>query len=76
MPEFEGSVYPTMVDDYLFINSTATLQQAIIYNLQGKQVGSYQGDIQQINMTGFNSGIYLLQLTTDETAKTFKLIKR
>ena len=76
MPEFEGSVYPTMVDDYLFINSTATLQQAIIYNLQGKQVGSYQGDIKQINMTGFNSGIYLLQLTTDDTAKTFKLIKR
>ena len=32
--------------------------------------------LKQINMTGYNSGIYLLQLTTDNTAKTFKLIKR
>ena len=73
--EFEGTVYPTIVNDYLFINSTAPIQQAVIYNLQGKQVVNYQGDIEQINMTGLQSGLYLITLTSDNTAKTFKLIK-
>lgn len=75
-PELEASVYPTVVDEYVFINSVEPLQQVTIYNLQGKQVVSYQGDVQQINMASFKSGLYLLQLETNNTAETFKLIKR
>ena len=71
------SVYPNPVKDVLNINSKAAVDSVVIYDVLGKVVLQAQPDAisPSINMSGLNSGAYLVNVTIGNASKTIKVIK-
>jgi len=71
------SVYPNPVKDVLNINSQAAVDSVVIYDVLGKVVLQEQPAAisPSINMSGLNSGAYLVNVTIGGASKTIKVIK-
>ena len=71
------SVFPNPVQDVLNIRSAATIDVVTIYDVLGKLVLETTPDSisPRIDMSGLNSGAYLVQVTIDGATKTVKVIK-
>ena len=74
--EFE--VFPNPTSDYLFIKSTGlTSYQVTIYNLLGEIILESKkslGDTSKVDLSGQHSGIYFVQIDTDKSSLTHKII--
>ena len=67
-------VYPNPVTDYLFIKSNLNYQSTL-YNVAGQRV--MQSNAKTLNVVDLPSGVYLLQLKSDNNStSTFKIIKK
>lgn len=65
--------YPNPVKDYLNINSDAAIKTITISDLTGKTVRTVKSDnIQSIDLSGLNQGMYIL---STDTNKQFKFLK-
>jgi uncharacterized repeat protein (TIGR01451 family) len=73
------SIYPNPTNDILNINygtSDINIKSVQIHDMLGKVVYQSQSKVESIDLSNFNSGIYLLDLTTESNDKiTKKLIK-
>lgn len=68
------NVYPTLVNDYVFIETKDNQKTATeIYNTLGKQM--IKTELQNIDLTAFERGIYFLKINTESGSKTIKIIK-
>jgi hypothetical protein len=77
MPEI--TVYPNPVQDNLKLNTNSNISAVAIYNTLGRKVYenlSFDNNIKQINMSQFESGVYLLNILSDNVPQTFKIIKK
>ncbi len=75
---FEGfSYYPNPVKNQLFIKATNSISQVEIYNLLGQVVMSKKVNQldTQLDVANLASGTYLMQVTINNSVKTFKLIR-
>lgn len=72
----ECSVYPTLTNDLIYIDSTEPIRKVQIYNLRGQQVLQLNQNVSQVNMSELNKGLYLLILTFDKTQQGYKVIKQ
>ena len=72
------SIYPNPLSDILNIHSKMNITKLEIYNVSGQKVLSQQNvkGNQQINTSGLKSGVYFIQLISENAAKTIKLIKK
>jgi hypothetical protein len=71
------TVYPNPVNDILHIRSgEATIEKVEIYNLNGQLVKAKSNQIETINMSNLQSGMYLLKLYSNDASKTVKLLRR
>ena len=67
-------VYPNPITDYLFIKSNLNYQSTL-YNVAGQRV--MQSNAKTLNVVDLPSGVYLLQLKSDNNStSTFKIIKK
>ena len=67
-------VYPNPATDYLFIKSNLNYQSTL-YNVAGQRV--MQSNAKTLNVVGLPSGVYLLQLKSENNSiSTFKIIKK
>ena len=67
-------VYPNPATDYLFIKSNLNYQSTL-YNVAGQRV--MQSNAKTLNVVDLPSGVYLLQLKSDNNStSTFKIIKK
>ena len=67
-------VYPNPATDYLFIKSNLNYQSTL-YNIAGQRV--MQSKAKTLNVVDLPSGVYLLQLKTENNSiSTFKIIKK
>jgi plastocyanin len=76
-------IYPNPATDYLTIDlqsGNEKFQSIRILNLVGKELLSVNNpsgkSYQQINVSQFNPGLYLIQIDIDNGTKLFKFIKR
>ncbi|MDT0556795.1 T9SS type A sorting domain-containing protein [Patiriisocius hiemis] len=71
------SVYPNPVQDVLNIKSAAAVNEVVVYDVLGKVVLQSRPDAisPSINMSGLNSGAYMVKVTIDGASKTIKVIK-
>ena len=71
------SIYPNPTTGVLNIqkNTTLELNEINIYNLQGKKLLNFSENLDKINIEDLSSGIYLLQLQTDQGLINKQLIK-
>lgn len=71
-----ASVYPNPVDEQLFISSKEEeITRASIYNLNGSLLMQIDSPNANINLSSLNSGMYLLQLQTQDKSATSLIVK-
>ena len=63
-------VYPNPATDEINISSSEIIRNAMILNYAGQLV--YEGNSTKINTSGFNSGIYIIRIKTDNGIETQK----
>ena len=71
-------IYPNPVKDYLSLSSIEAIEKVEIFDLIGKQVGSYaiNSDVANINLTNLKTGIYIVKLIIGTEIKTVKIVKQ
>lgn len=69
-------VYPNPVSEVLNINHSYNDVTFNLFTIDGKIIKSGNLENQQINISNLQSGIYLLQLSSDGKSETKKIIKR
>lgn len=76
--EFNISIYPNPANDQLFIKSDAPINQVQIYSAQGKLVHSENESIgaNGIDISELTSGMYIIQVETEQGISTKKFVKQ
>ncbi|RZN83020.1 MAG: T9SS type A sorting domain-containing protein [Winogradskyella sp.] len=68
-------IYPNPVKDTLNIRAITDLTSVEVFNINGQIVKTYNSNLEAINMSNINSGVYFVKLTTANASKTIKVIK-
>ena len=70
--------YPNPTTEILNIEYTSDLNSVTVFNMLGQQVvfKKVNGTSIQIDLSGLNSGAYLVKIDADTTSKTLKVVKR
>lgn len=71
------TVYPTKVKDQLFIKGDEVVQALELYDISGRQVFKERinTDSYVLDMSNFQTGMYIVKLTNNDKSKTLKVIK-
>lgn len=70
------AVYPNPSKGLIYINSkTETIIGATVFDILGKKVLQLDGNIQQVDISTLQSGVYFLRIATDNGDFTQKIIK-
>ena len=71
-------LYPNPTSNILNIECTASIQAITVYNVLGQEVmtTSPKADSVTINISDFQSGVYLVKSTVDGTTSTSRIIKK
>ena len=72
------SYYPNPVTDILTLSYSNVISEVVVYNLLGQQVVTAKPNATQTQMdlSGLTNGTYLVRVTSEETVKTIKVIKK
>ncbi|MBK8626669.1 MAG: T9SS type A sorting domain-containing protein [Saprospiraceae bacterium] len=70
-------IYPNPVDDILKIKSSDEIKKVKVYDLSGQLIMSEgQGFETQIDMSNFDSGMYLLRIETEDNIYSKRIVKK
>jgi|GEM_PF-1439144 len=75
-------IYPNPAQETVFIQTTEPLTedtQITVFDVAGKRILSMQAkatDLNQLNVSSLNSGVYILQLYSPSVNQSFKFIKK
>lgn len=69
-------VYPNPTTDKLFIDAKRTIKEIKIYSVTGALVGSYSGATRQIDVASFNSGLYIISITSETETSVLRFVKK
>jgi pectate lyase len=69
------TVFPNPVTNMLNLFSINTIDKVLIFNLNGELVKEITGDVKNIDMTNLSIGNYLVQIISNDTIVTKKIIK-
>ncbi|NUY79345.1 T9SS type A sorting domain-containing protein [Flavobacterium sp. MAH-1] len=72
-------IYPNPVQDKLYFknNGIASIAKVDIFAADGKQIRSFDSDLEEISLAGFDRGMYLLKITADDgTIGYHKILKK
>ena len=70
------NIYPNPVDDRLIISTNEIIKKINIYNVVGILIYSTEEDINTIDMSDFNSGVYFINIKTENEYVTKQFIKK
>jgi len=68
--------YPNPVEDILHIQTTETVRQIEIFNLQGSLVMVVKGNATTIDVSRLPAGTYMIRFTTETGVSTQRFVKR
>ena len=68
------SIYPNPANDIVNIQSNETLKNVSIFNILGKQVFNQNNNLETLNLSNLNAGIYLIKVETEQGIGTRKLV--
>ncbi len=73
-----ASMSPNPTDGIVNISGVDNLERIDIYNLNGQLIKSFSqnGNMQQIDVTQLQSGVYFMNIQSKSGGKIFKLVKR
>ena len=69
--------YPNPVTDVLTVSYSNAISEIVVYNLLGQQVLTAKPNATQtqVDLSGLNTGTYMVKVTSDEVTKTVKVVK-
>ena len=68
------SVYPTITNDYLYIQGTGVVRNSIeIFNQLGQAL-EFELDENKIDVTSFSNGLYIMNINHSNQSKLFKFL--
>jgi len=72
------SIYPTLVEDFIFFNSPREIDQIFIYDTNGRKIETFDGfgDFPSLNVANLNPGVYLLVVQNDLGFETISFVKQ
>ena len=71
------TVYPNPVSNILYLeDTTQQLTKVEVFNISGQKVYSKTGNLNQIDMQSFDTGLYMIKLHTQSSTKTLKTVKK
>ena len=68
-------IHPIPADDKIFITSSDVIKQISIFNITGVMIYESEDNTEEIDISGFNNGIYFIKINTDKGNITKKVIK-
>lgn len=72
----ELNIYPNPTKGVLNINTTTVINNLSLYSLSGKNIKSWENNMNSINLENIASGIYLLYINSDKGHSVRKIIKK
>ena len=71
-------VYPNPVDDVLYIDTKENITEINVYNIIGVKmpISNSQQSTVNIDMSGYNSGVYFVEIKTDKENSIIRIIKK
>lgn len=72
----ESTIYPNPATDVVNINTPDNVQRVEIFNMQGQLVKMEAGEVYNISVKEFATGIYTMKLTTDKGVSMHKIVKK
>ena len=70
------SVYPNPTNGRLFINSSYTIKDIALYDVQGRKVQGFNiSEENMLDITHISKGVYFLEITSVKGKSTKKIIK-
>lgn len=75
---FNFSVYPNPTSDQLNVSAAKNISKVEIFNLLGQKVKSnaVNATQKQLSISDLQSGLYLMEVTIENSKKTFKIMKQ
>ncbi|WP_314242595.1 T9SS type A sorting domain-containing protein [Empedobacter tilapiae] len=72
------TLFPNPASNELNIDSKENIKQVTVFNLTGQQLFSKKGNSKtsKIDVSNLKSGVYIVEVKTDKTSKTYKIIKK
>ena len=72
------TLFPNPASKELNIDSKENIKQVTVFNLTGQQLFSKKGNSKtsKIDVSNLKSGVYIVEVKTDKTSKTYKIIKK
>lgn len=67
-------VYPTVVENDLFIETTSSDYEIRLYNISGQLLNTYES-AKRLEMQYLETGLYFIEILEGNSKKTFKIIK-
>jgi hypothetical protein len=71
----ETAVFPTITRDKVYLTNTGLSRSIQLYSMQGQLKNSWS-ETQELDLSAYPEGVYLLQLSGDAGSKTVKVIRR
>ena len=74
----QGSIYPSIANDYIFVDAADADTEIIIFSVSGMLVAKQpaSGVKSEINITGLDAGLYIVKYTSSGILSTGKFIKK
>ena len=72
------NIYPNPVQDKLYIEAEAVIEEVVVYDVYGRrqvtETPSHQGNL-SVDVSNLNSGVYFVQIKTEEGNITKRFVK-
>ncbi len=69
-------VYPNPTKDYLYIESSNTINSIKVFDVLGKLVFQENNQVNQIDISSLDNGLFFIKIETDQGVSTQKVLKQ
>jgi hypothetical protein len=69
------TVYPTVAEDIVFIETTENVKSVEVINIQGQKMIS-EGNVNTINVSSLPQGLYMVIVNFDNTQEAYKIYRK
>lgn len=70
------SVYPNPTTQLVNISSNQPIDKVSIYSVEGKLLQTLKGNMQQVDLTKYPKGVYIITIESGKITKTHKVVKK
>ncbi|MEZ4796760.1 MAG: S8 family peptidase [Flavobacteriaceae bacterium] len=68
-------VYPNPTKEIINFESTLPISKLTVYSMDGKEIFAKEGNVESLNISKYNSGLYLLEIVSNEKTTFHRIIK-